>query len=454
MHHDPSRDVLRAARAAARATDAPMLLAVSGGLDSMVLLHAMAAVARGRIAAVATLDHGTGRAATAAAAHVARSANALRLPVVLGRLVAGECEPAAEGLEAAWRTGRFRFLSAAAATLGARIVTAHTEDDQVETVLMRVLRGSGARGLAALYAPSAVVRPFIGLRRAALARYAGESGIRWRRDPSNESPRFLRNRVRHDILPALRRADPAIDADLLGLAHRSAAWRAEVEAFVDAEVRPRSLGRTTLSVASRELSGYDRDSLAVVWVALAGRAGLALDRRGTRRLAEFTSREPQSGSVPLSGGWCMNARGGVYILEGERRAAPTGLPVALPTAGELVWGGFRFRVASGISSGTRERDDAEGSERWTAALPSASRASVRAWSAGDRLARAGGQPPRRVKRYLSDAGVRGPDRAGWPVVVTGEEGEVVWIPGVRRADAATERSGRPVRQYVCERIDR
>jgi tRNA(Ile)-lysidine synthase len=89
---------------------------------------------------------------------------------------------------------------------------------------------------------------------------------------------------------------------------------------------------------------------------------------------------------------------------------------------------------------------------WHAVLPADVRLSVRPWMAGDRLAPAGAQPRRRVKRYLTEAGVRGQERAGWPVVVSGDE--VVWIPGVRRSDAATERSGRPVRHYVCERTDR
>src|SRR3981189_2178359 len=100
MLHDPERVVLSAARRATREADAPMLLAVSGGLDSMALLYAMAGVARSRTAAVATFDHGTGVAATAAAAHVARAAAALALPVVTGRMAAGGA--AGPGPGAAW----------------------------------------------------------------------------------------------------------------------------------------------------------------------------------------------------------------------------------------------------------------------------------------------------------------------------------------------------------------
>jgi tRNA(Ile)-lysidine synthase len=203
----------------------------------------------------------------------------------------------------------------------------------------------------------------------------------------------------------------------------------------------------TLRVASQELTGYDRDSLCVLWGALAARAGLVLDRRGTQRLAAFTITGPASGSVPLAGGWYMEARSGVYILGKRSRAEDS--PRPLPVSGEIQWGAFRFRVDESASALTAN----DSRELWCAELPVPVAATVRRWTAGDRLAPSGGQGTRRVKRYLSDAGVRGSDRADWPVVVDGR-GSVVWIPGVRRADAATVRSGRPVRHYVCERIAR
>jgi tRNA(Ile)-lysidine synthase len=447
MLHDPGRAVLQAARRAARAADAPLLLAVSGGLDSMALLDAMAAVARARIAAVATFDHGTGPAARAATAHVARVAAALGLPVVVGRL-SGHESPVARR-EAEWRRARYEFLRSAAAPLRARIVTAHTEDDQIETVLMRVLRGSGTRGLAALLAPGDVVRPFVGIRRSTLVRYARAAGVRWREDPSNRSRTFLRNRVRHDLLPALRRADPTIDAALLGASRRAAEWRAELDVVVDALLRPRRAGTDSLAIPRGELSGRDADSLAVLWGALAGRVGLALDRRGTQRLTSFTISGRSSGSVPLSGGWCLDASRDEFVL--RRRPLAPERAVTLPAEGALRWGAFRFEVGGAAESTVGLAGDAS-LLSWTASLPIASRPVVRSWEAGDRLAPSAAHSHRRVKRYLTEAGIRGLDRSGWPVVVAGDD--VVWIPGVRRSDAATERSGRPVRHYVCERIDR
>ncbi len=441
MHHDPSRVVLSAVRRAARTAGRPLLLAVSGGLDSMALLSAMTAVARRRIAAVATFDHGTGTAATAAASHVCAVASAAGLPVVIGRIDAGAI--VREGREATWRAARHRFLGEAAARLGARIVTAHTEDDQIETVLMRIMRGSGARGLAGLYAEGPIVRPFLGIRHSVLAEYLTAAGVAWKADPSNASTAFARNRVRRDLLPALRRADPFFDAGILAVARSAAVLRRDVDGVVGAVLGTETFAKERLVIAAGELEGYDRDSLAVLWAALAGRAGLALDRRGTHRIAAFTSTHPRSGSIPLAGGWCLEASRDAYIL--RKSVATVPLPAArlpMQTGVSLDWGCFRFRIsATDVPSSL-----------WTASIAGAPAGVVRPWSDGDRLEPAAGQPRRRVTRYLSDVGVRGADRVGWPVVVAGND--VVWIPGVRRSDAATDRSGRPVRHYVCERIDR
>jgi tRNA(Ile)-lysidine synthase len=439
MHHDPSRVVLTAARRSARATGRPLLLAVSGGLDSMALLSAMVSVARHRIAAVATFDHGTGAAAATAVDRVCEAAEMAGVRSMVGRN--GTMSTVRDGREAAWRAARYQFLAEAAASTGAQVVTAHTEDDQVETVFMRIMRGSGARGLAGLYVKGPVLRPFLGLRRALLEDYVSEVGLTWVEDPTNLSREFARNRARRDLLPALRRADPSIDAEILAIARRADVLRRDVEAFVTRVLRPETLAGERVVVASRELAGYDRDSLAVLWAAVAGRVGLALDRRGTQRIAEFTSGSPRGGSMPLAGGWCLEAGRDNYIL--YKCKAPLELVVArLPVTGSLDWGGFRFRVSDSLTSASP----------WTASISESIGGVVRAWSAGDRLEPAAGQPRRRVTRYLSDVGVTGSDRAGWPVVVADDE--VVWIPGVRRSDAATDRSGRPVRHYVCERIDR
>jgi len=434
MPFQVERDVVDRAREAARSCDRPLLLAVSGGLDSMALLDAMATAAPERIAAVATFDHASGTHSAQAVRHVRAEARRRGLRVVTGRMPSGADR--SNGVEAMWRAARHRFLRASAAARGAQVATAHTRDDQIETVLLRAMRGAGARGLAALAAPGPIVRPFLHVDRRTLERYAAARGIRWIDDPGNARLDVLRNRVRHELLPALRLADPSIDEALLAVGARAARWRADLEALVDVAVRHRRVDEHTLVVAASELADYDRDSLNVLWGALAGRVGLALDRRGTARCAAFTMKSPGRGTIPLSGGWQLESIRDELVL--HRVAETAGSESVLPETGALEWGTFRFSLAH------RPADD-----EWCAELSGGAPVVVRRWQAGDRLAPSRGQGPRRVTRYLSDARIAGSVRAGWPVVVQG--GEVVWIPGVRRSDAATVRSGGPTRHYVCER---
>ena len=427
--------MLQSARDTAQRSDRPLLLAVSGGLDSMSLLDAMSSVAPERIAAVATFDHASGPHAARAVAHVVAESRRRGLAVLTGRLTDGVVRSG--GLEATWRQARHGFLRAAAEKHRARVVTAHTRDDQIETVLMRTMRGARARGLAGLAAPSPMLRPLLETSRAALEAYARSRGFEWVDDPSNADLAFLRNRLRLQILPAMRAVDPSIDDTLWAIGQRAARWRTEVEAIIDACVAHERRRDGVLVVAASELADYDRSSLAVIWGALAGRIGLALDRRGTQRCATFTMKRPRVGAIPLSGGWRLEALRGELML--RRSPAREAEAVVLPSSGSVEWGEFRFTVAERL-----EPDD-----EWGADVTGAGPVVVRRWRAGDRLAPAQGQGRRRVTRYLSDAKLGGSERVSWPVVLQGEE--IVWIPGVRRSDAATARSGRPVRRYLCER---
>src|SRR5688500_6960875 len=143
--------------------------------------------------------------------------------------------------------------------------------------------------------------------------------------------------------------------------------------------------------------------------------------------------------MQLSGGGEAELTRGTILL---RR----GRPGPLPDDEQLL---DAMRITAGWSFRRVER--VADADPWTASLPAERRLTVRRWRAGDRMHAAGTRSARRVKRFLSDAGISGPDRAGWPVVLA--DGEIVWIPGVRRSDAATDRSGRPVLRYLCERND-
>ncbi|HVE80356.1 MAG TPA: tRNA lysidine(34) synthetase TilS, partial [Gemmatimonadaceae bacterium] len=350
------------------------------------------------------------------------------LPVVLGR--AGQ--PAAG--EAAWRSARWAFLRAAAEERGATVATGHTRDDQIETVLLRAMRGAGARGLAGLYADGPVVRPLLELPRALVRQYARARGLRWLEDPSNASRRHARNRVRLDLLPALRRARPSIDVDLLDVARRAAACRHALEQAAASLVVEERRGRY-VSVAASSLAGYDRETLRALWPAIAGRAGAVLDRRGTERLAAFTMEGRAGQVVPVSGGWrVVRLRDRLTV----GRAPAVSSAAAVPLSGEVTLGRWRFRPVAAAEAST-----------WTAAFPAGAALAVRAWRPGDRIVRGGTR--RRVKRFFGDARIGAPERGGWPVVLA--DGAVVWVPGLCRSDAATDRSGRPAVSYVCELID-
>lgn len=279
----------------ALARDARWLIAVSGGLDSMVLLHAVALdVARDRMT-VATFDHGTGPHARRAAELVRRQCRTLGIECLSGR------SPAPGVRESEWRDERWRFLRAAAASCGAAVVTAHTLDDQIETVFMRILRDAGPRGLSGLFAESGVARPFLGLRRIDIARYAAKKRVRFVDDPSNRSRLHLRNRVRHDLLPAIVALRPSFPDDLIGIARDAARWRESVSLLADATGAEEG-HNGSLRIARAAFAGYDAQELRALWPAVAAKANVVMDRRGTHRLAEFTMKGHTGGSIQLSGG--------------------------------------------------------------------------------------------------------------------------------------------------------
>jgi len=244
---------------------------------------------------VATFDHRTGNHASRAARLVERRAEKLGFRCLVGIAVARGSR------ESEWREERWKFLRAAANQFRAPVFTAHTLDDQIETVFMRILRDAGARGLAGLYAESDIVRPFLELTRRDLESYAQTNRIPFVEDPSNASRAYLRNRVRHDLLPAMTRLRPGFPSSLLTIARLAARWREEMDETVS-QIDVSVDADGSIRVARDDLSGYDAESLRTLWPAIAAKAGVVMDRRGTQRLAEFTMKGHTGGSIQLSGG--------------------------------------------------------------------------------------------------------------------------------------------------------
>lgn len=200
--------VLDGAQRCAIPDDAPLVLAVSGGADSMAMLHGAARLGRYPLT-VAHLDHGLRRDSADDAAFVADVAAALDLPAAVHRTdVAALARVEGLSIEEAGREARYRFLHEVAGDDGL-IATAHTLDDSAETVLLNLLRGSGLSGVTGIPPRRGrVVRPLLHARRAELRKLLDEGGQAYRDDPSNDDPAFLRNRVRADVLPLLEELRP------------------------------------------------------------------------------------------------------------------------------------------------------------------------------------------------------------------------------------------------------
>jgi tRNA(Ile)-lysidine synthase len=260
------------------------LVAVSGGPDSVALLDLLGALAPrlGVALVVGHVDHGTrGEEGRRAAALVARLAAATGLEYREARLPAAGCPPA----EAALRRARYEALARLAREAGCGVVAvAHHREDQAETVLLRLLRGAGPRGLAGMAparalphpeggAPLRLVRPLLDVPRADLARRVAERGLPTQADPTNADRRYARNALRLDLLPPLRaRVNPRLDE---ALATTAAIVRDE-EALLAAQA----------AAAFRHLADLSRPGEVRVSAARLARLDRSLQRRLLRLAAE------------------------------------------------------------------------------------------------------------------------------------------------------------------------
>ena len=284
---------------------AAILLAVSGGPDSTALLHGAARLAppRGWRLSVAHLDHALRAGSADEAAAVAASAVRLGLPVEIRRTdVRALAAAERRSVEDAGRQARYRFLEEVAAKLGPEtlIATAHTADDAAETVLLRLARGSGLRGVRGIPARrGSIVRPLLHARRAVLRAALDAAGIDYVTDPSNTDQAHARNRVRADLLPALERLNPAAvdalirfgrlaadDDDLLEtLATAELARRRDSEGgSIDWHNPPtRALGRRVLRLALGDPPPSLERIEALLDAAEGSRGGVGIELGGGRR---------------------------------------------------------------------------------------------------------------------------------------------------------------------------
>jgi tRNA(Ile)-lysidine synthase len=280
------------AAAGAPAAGDGVAVAVSGGADSLALLHALRALAGPRDwrLAVVTVDHGLRPGSAADAAFVADHAKALGLPVRVCTLGPADLEPHRQaGPEGAARAARYAALWPATDDLGCSwLATGHTLDDQAETVLLQLLRGAGPDGLAGMAVRGGrLLRPLLGARRADTRACCAAIGLEWREDPTNAGDGPLRNRVRQRLLPLLEELRPGAAQALARTAALAAderewldplvaeALAATLAGGVDSQAPPNPPWATLPDGAPTTRGGgtarLDADALAALPVALARR---------------------------------------------------------------------------------------------------------------------------------------------------------------------------------------
>lgn len=336
---------------------ATVIVAVSGGMDSMALLHALLPLRETLQLSlhVATFDHGLRAEAGAADAQfVAEQAQAWKLSVTIGRGdVIGIAQATGDGIEAAARRARYDFLARTAQQVGAAaVLTGHHAGDQAETVLMRVLRGTGITGLRGMavrasvpgHADVPLLRPLLAVTQTQISQYCAEHDIAYREDSTNEDTRFLRNRLRHTVMPVLREVNPQLDAALLRLADNAATDDDYLQAAF-ASLRDRHLHTTTRAGITR--ASIDRTAFRNWHPAMQRRAVIyAVEQAGAQppdfaRIMEAV-RLGEGGDVGA-----MSLLGGGLRLRVDYEALvvePIAAPDLLPDQAALLQPGQQVRV--------------------------------------------------------------------------------------------------------------
>ncbi len=410
------------------------VVAFSGGLDSTVLLHALAArVPPARLLAV-HVHHGLQAAASGWPAHCARVAEALGVAFICKRL--SERPASGTSLEAWARDARYAALAEAAAQAGCRTVfTAHHADDQAETVLLRLARGAGMLGMGAMsmQRPMAglnLVRPLLSLPRGDLLAYAQAESLQWVEDPSNQHTDRARNQVRAVVLPALQQAVPGARENLVraaGLAREAQAVLVEVghadlqAARLAATSRLSGEGAALVALLSRAdvapvlyrqalcALSAPRQRLALrAWMA---ECGLAPPSQSV--LAEMGKQLLQSsgpyGEVHREGHVMRRYREWIWVQQGVRSLPTVQVVDGLPWRGEA-----ELRLADARLLFTPAPDGISETRLRAATL------SVRPLSSSTRVRLRAGGPSRSLKHWHQQFGVPAPWRASLPGVFAGD----------------------------------
>ena len=434
-----------------------LAVGLSGGADSVALLRALSAqsVELGLVLHAAHLHHGLRGAeadddlefSRSLAAKLGVTFHEARIDVAAEARADAKSDKPAETIEEAARRVRYEWFRKLMSEVPLdAVATAHTLDDQAETVLAKFLRGAWTEGLAGI-APKLetpegpIVRPLLATTRAEVEAYLGELGQSWREDTSNRQTTFTRNRIRHELLPLLENWNPRLREHMAQMAtlarDEEAWWQAEV-----ARIAPQLLlpGRPVRG-GGRAAGSGTAAGLAIDVVRLAERApalqrrllryaaeqfGVALDFAATEKLRSLALLRRAGQKLALPRGLCAERtarelRLSIGVAASPKGAGPEAYCLTIPGEIEAPAFGLRLRVDTG-SLGTNDgkMNDRKG--------PSALTVTLRNWRPGDRVTLRHSGGPRKIKEVLERLRVTGTDRTLWPVLEA--EGRIVWMKGV------------------------
>lgn len=414
-----------------------VVVAVSGGVDSLVLLHLLRfPLRRLRLGLTAAhLDHRMRPGSGADARWLRGLLRAWRVKGRFRRL------PEVPSDEAGARRARYAFLDEVRVHEGARwILTAHHADDQAETVLFRALRGTGLPGLRGIPArrEPGVLRPLLRFWKEELAAYAAARSVRPRLDPTNVDTRWARNVVRHEILPRAEEAvAPGARRALVRLGRlaeeNEAAWESLLPELLERVVVEAggSGGEGPIVLDRPALLAHHPGVRARLLRTLLERFGERMDEAGTREAVEFTRSGGSGRRLQLPGDVVLARDFDRLVLRRDREEAPDAtLAVVQPGSGdgEFRVGGRRYRAR--WSPGRAPAGEwVEGFSPSQLRFP----LRLRGWTPGDRIRLSYGS--KKLKKLFGEHRVPRRRRHRWPVLVDARD-RVLWLPGLARSTLA------------------
>nr|MDA3901901.1 tRNA lysidine(34) synthetase TilS [Desulfuromusa sp.] len=412
-----------------------LLVAVSGGVDSVVLLHLLCSVAESLNLSlkVAHLDHQIRPESGADADFVRELCREWRLPCHIESCNAlALAKQERVSLEMAGRQARRDFFQRIAGQIDAeQVVLAHHRDDQVETFLLRLLRGSGLSGLAAMRVQQGIWwRPLLSCSREQILDYARQHKLSWVEDKSNRDPIFLRNRFRTQIIPQLLEINPNFDSQIAGLTRQLQLeddyWQEQVaqnfEKLIVSHDDGLRLNRTALLTLHQALRvRLLREALRLV------RGDLQkIEAVHLHAIEGVLTGQRSQAQLDLPGCWVARRYETLWLRSNAPKVAEP-FDLSLPIPGEL-------ELPDGRVLRVTLQDEQEGESLNVAEFSFAKLLQplrVRSWQAGDRFEPFGMVGRKRLKHYFADNRVELEDRLKTPLLVSGET--ILWVAGMRRS---------------------